>query len=361
MSSKSYLSLAGATLLLLSLAAACGIDTADPDATVPRVVSSSPANGATGAPINGAVSVTFSEAMDPASLTASTFELSSGATAVLGTVIYADSTAVFWPAAHLASGGSYTATITTAASSDSGVALAARYAWSFTAGNTLVPGLPVRLGSASDFVILAKSGVSTVPPAAITGNLGISPAAASYITGFALTADSTNAFSTSLQVTGKVYAADYASPTPSKMTTAISDMELAFTDAAGRAPDVIELGAGNIGGMTLAPGVYKWGTGLLIPTNVTLTGNANAVWIFQIAQDLTLSSAASIVLTGGALPRNVFWQVAGRVDLDTTAHLEGVVLGQTAVTLRTGASATGRLLAQAAVSLDASTIVQPAP
>jgi hypothetical protein len=219
----------------------------------------------------------------------------------------------------------------------------------------------VRLGSASDFVILAKSGVSTVPPAAITGNLGISPAAASHITGFALTADSTNAFSTSLQVTGKVYAADYASPTPSKMTTALSDMGLAFTDAAGRAPDVVELGAGNIGGMTLAPGVYKWSTGLLIPTNVTLTGNANAVWIFQIAQDLTLSSAASIVLTGGALPRNVFWQVAGRVDLDTTAHLEGVVLAQTAVTLRTGASVTGRLLAQAAVSLDGSTIVQPAP
>lgn len=361
MSSKSYLSLAGATLLLVSLAAACGEATMDPDATAPRVVSSSPADGATGAPLNGAVSVTFSEAMDPASLTASTFELSSGATAVPGTVIYADSTAVFWPAGHLASGGSYTATITTAASSASGVGLAARYAWSFTAGNTLVPGLPVNLGSASDFVILAKSGVSTVPPAAITGNLGVSPAAASYITGFGLTADSTNAFSTSLQVTGKVYAADYASPTPSKMTTAIGDMELAFTDAAGRAPDVVELGAGNIGGMTLAPGVYKWGTGLLIPTSVTLTGNANAVWIFQIAQDLTLSSAASIVLTGGALPRNVFWQVAGRVDLDTTAHLEGIVLAQTAVTLRTGASVTGRLLAQAAVSLDASTIAQPAP
>jgi len=171
MSSKSYLSVAGAALLLLSLAAACGIDTADPDATVPRVVSSSPADGATGAPINGAVSVTFNEPMGPASLTASTFELSSGATAVLGTVIYADSTAVFWPAGHLASGGSYTATITTAASSDSGVALATKYSWSFTAGNTSVPGLPVKLGSAGDFVILAKSGVSTVPPATITGTL----------------------------------------------------------------------------------------------------------------------------------------------------------------------------------------------
>jgi len=363
MSSKSYLPLAEVTLLLLSLVAACGdsTDPTDPTATTPRVVSSSPSNGAIGFPINGAVSATFSEAMDPTSLTASTFQLTSGTTPVPGTVIYADSTAVFWPAAHLASDGSFTATITTDANSDSGVALGEKYIWRFTAGKTLLPGLPVNLGSAGDFVILAKSGVSTVPPATITGNLGVSPAAASYITGFALTADSTNVFSTSPQVTGKVYAADDASPTPSKMTTAVSDMELAFTDAAGRAPDVVELGAGNIGGMTLAPGVYKWGTGLLIPTNVTLNGDANAVWIFQVAQDLTVSSAASILLTGGALPKNVFWQVAGSVQLDTTAHVEGVVLTHTSVTLRTGASIRGRLLAQTAVSLDGSTVVQPAP
>jgi hypothetical protein len=276
-------------------------------------------------------------------------------------VIYADSTAVFWPAIHLPSGGKFTATITTGASSDSGVALAAKYTWSFTAGNTLAPGLPVKLGTAGDYVILAKSGISTVPPATITGNLGVSPAAASYITGFSLAADPTNVFSTSPQIIGKVYAANYASPTPSRMTTAVSDMELAFTDAAGRAPDVVELGAGNVGGMTLTPGVYKWGTGLLIPTNVTLAGNATAVWIFQIAQDLTVSSAVSIVLTGGALPKNVFWQVAGKVNLDTTAHLEGVVLTQTSVTLRTGASIRGRLLAQTAVSLDGSTVTQPTP
>jgi hypothetical protein len=362
MSSKSYLSFAGVTFLLLSLAAACGDSIhPDPAVTTPRVISSSPANGAIGFPINGPVSATFSEAMDPASLTASTFQLTSGATTVPGTVIYADSTVVFWPAIHLASDGTFTATITTDANSDAGVALDAKYTWSFTAGNTLAPGVPVRLGTAGDFVILAKSGISTVPPATITGNLGVSPAAASYITGFALTANSTNVFSTSPQVTGKVYAANYASPTPSNMTTAVSDMELAFTDAAGRAPDVVELGAGNVGGMTLTPGVYKWGTGLLIPTNLTLAGNANAVWIFQVAQDLTLSSAASILLTGGALPKNVFWQVSGSVKLDTTAHLEGVVLTHTAVTLRTGASIRGRLLAQTAVTLDGSTVVQPAP
>jgi hypothetical protein len=137
-------------------------------------------------------------------------------------------------------------------------------------------------------------------------------------------------------------------------------MEFAFSDAAGRAPGVTELGAGNIGGMNLAPGVYQWGTGLLIPTDVTLTGNATDVWIFQIAQDLTMSSAAKILLAGGALPRHVFWQVAGLVDLGTTAHCEGVVLTQTSVTLRTGASINGRLLAQTAVNIDGSTVVEPA-
>jgi len=220
---------------------------------------------------------------------------------------------------------------------------------------------PVDLGSAENYVILAKSGISTVPTSPVTGDIGVSPAAATYITGFSLTADSTNVFSTSTQVTGKVYAADYEPPTPSNLTTAVSDMELAFTDAAGRSPDQTELGAGDIGGMTLTPGVYKWGTGLLIPTDVTLAGSGTAVWIFQVAQDLTMASATRVVLTGGALPKNVFWQVSGQVELGTTAHFEGVVLSQTSVTLETGASIDGRLLAQTAVSLDGSTVVEPAP
>jgi hypothetical protein len=199
-----------------------------------------------------------------------------------------------------------------------------------------------------------------VPTSAITGNLGISPAAAAYITGFPLTADSTNVFSTSSQVTGKIYAADYAVPTPSDLTTAVSDMQAAFTDAAGRPPEVTELGAGNIGGKTLAPGVYRWGTGLQIPADVTLSGSATDVWIFQVAQDLTMSSATTVVLSGGAVPKNIFWQVAGLVDLDTTAHCEGVVLTMTSIALKTGASINGRLLAQTAVTLDSSTVVEPA-
>lgn len=226
-------------------------------------------------------------------------------------------------------------------------------------GTNVTVGSPLSLGASGNYAILAKSGIATVPTSAVTGNIGVSPASATAITGFSLTADATNAFSTSPQVTGKVYASDFTLPTPANLTTAIADMQLAFTDAAGRAPGVTELGAGNVGGMTLVPGVYKWGTGLLIPSDVTLTGGATAVWIFQIAQDLTIGSGAKILLAGGAMAKNVFWQVAGMVEVGTTAHVEGVVLSQTAITLRTGASVNGRLLAQTAVNIDGSVVVQP--
>ena len=220
---------------------------------------------------------------------------------------------------------------------------------------------PVVLGAAGNYVILAKSGIDTVPTSAITGNLGVSPIDSTAITGFSLVMDVSNVFSTSTQVTGNVYAADYTPPTPANLTTAVNDMLTAYTDAAGRAPDYTELGAGNISGMTLAPATYKWGTGVLISTDVTLNGGPNDVWIFQIAGGITQASAAKVILTGGALPKNIFWQSFGVVALNTTAHMEGVILAQTAITLATGASANSRLLAQTAVTLDSSTVVQPAP
>jgi len=219
--------------------------------------------------------------------------------------------------------------------------------------------LAVTLGSAGDYVILAMSGISNVPMSAVTGDLGLSPATATGITGFPLTADSTNVFSTTPEVTGKIYASTYAVPTPANLTTAIGDMRSAFTDAAGRAPDVTELGAGNIGGATITRGVYQWGTGLLIPTDITLSGSATDVWIFQIAQNLTVSNAARVTLAGGALPGNVFWEVAGDVSVGTTAHMEGTILTKTKVTLETGSSINGRLMAQTAVNLQGSTVVHP--
>lgn len=218
---------------------------------------------------------------------------------------------------------------------------------------------PVDLGAAGNLAILAKSGISTVPMSAITGDIGVSPAAASYITGFSLIADSTNVFARSTQVTGKVFASNYAVPTPANLTTAIGDMQIAFTDAASRAPKATELGAGNIGGMTITTGVYKWGTGLLVPTDVTLNGSPTDVFIFQIAKDLTVSSGAKIKVSGGALAKNIYWQVSGFADIGTTAHLEGVLMTQTAITLRTGASINGRVFAQTAVSVDGSTVTAP--
>lgn len=328
----------------------------------PTVISTIPQAGAVDVALNGSITAVFSEPMNPSTLDAATFTLGFGAgdVPVEGTVVAGSEEAVFWPAAHLENSGVYTATITTGAHSAFGLPLKTNHAWTFTTGNALAPGQPVNLGTAGDYVILAKSAVSTVPTSAITGDVALSPAAATFLTGFSLTMDAGNAFSKSPQVTGNLFAADYAPPTPSKLTTAVLDMELAFTDAAARAPDVTELGAGDIGGMTLAPGVYKWGTGLMIPTNVILQGSGTDVWIFQVAQGLLLAGGTNVILSGGAQPKNVFWQVAGLVKLGTTSHFEGVVLSQTSITLQTGASVTGRLLAQTAVDLDSSTVTEPA-
>jgi hypothetical protein len=138
-------------------------------------------------------------------------------------------------------------------------------------------------------------------------------------------------------------------------------METAYTDAAGRVTtDFIDLGAGEIGGLTLAPGLYKWGTGVAISTDVTIDGGPNDVWIFQISGDVTQASGTQVILSGGALPKNIFWQTFGQTMIGTNAHFEGIVLCQTAIILETGASVNGRLLAQTAVTLDQNAVTQPA-
>ena len=220
---------------------------------------------------------------------------------------------------------------------------------------------PVNLGTAGNFVILAKSGISTVPTSAVTGDIGVSPIDSTAITGFSLNLSASSPFATSAQVTGKVFAPDYADPTPANLTTAIGDMQTAYTDAAGRSiPDFTELGAGQIGGLTLVPGLYKWGTDVLISSDVTLSGGPNDVWIFQIAGKITQANGTKIHLTGGALAANIFWQAFGFVSLGTTAHFEGIIMAQTSISVGTGASINGRLLAQTAVTLEANTVTVPA-
>lgn len=220
----------------------------------------------------------------------------------------------------------------------------------------------INLGSAADFTILTKAGISTTGTTSVAGDIGVSPAAATSITGFGLIMDSNNQSSRTPSVTGKVYAADYAAPTPSKMTTAVKDMETAFTTANGLttpAP-IVGLHAGNISGRVLAPGLYKWASGVLITNaGVTLAGGPNDTWVFQISQDLTVNSSAIITLIGGAQAKNITWVVSGQATLGTNANFSGTILSKTLISLNTGAVVTGRLLAQTAVTLNASTVKKP--
>jgi hypothetical protein len=220
----------------------------------------------------------------------------------------------------------------------------------------------INLGSAADFTILTKAGISTTGITSVAGNIGVSPTAATAITGFGLIMDTNNQSSHTPIVTGKVYAADYAAPTPAKMTTAVSDMETAFTTANGLttpAP-VVGLYAGNISGRILPPGLYKWATGVLITNEgVTLAGGANDTWVLQIAQDLTVNSSAIVHLIGGAQAKNITWVVSGQATLGTNTDFSGTILSKTLISLNTGAVVTGKLLAQTAVTLNASTVKNP--
>ena len=223
-----------------------------------------------------------------------------------------------------------------------------------TVGNLAAPG---------SYAILAKTGVTNVTGSMISGGeVGLSPAAASFITGFSTTEDPSKVFATSASVVApaKLYAADYATPTPTNLTTAVLAMQAAYADAAGRSPpDHLNLSSGNLGGLTLAPGLYTWGSTVTIPTDLTISGGANDVWIFQISNDLDISSATKVILSGGALAKNIFWQVAGKVTLEAGSQFSGVILCETAVTMQTQASLNGRMLAQTLVALDNNAITAP--
>jgi hypothetical protein len=323
--------------------------------TVLSVTSISPAKNAVNVGRNEAVSITFSMAMNPATITSSSFFVKQGITSVSGAVTYSGTTATFTPTNLFAVGTAYTATVLRHVKNLAGDSLASDTSWSFTTGGSTSTLAVVNLGTAGNYVILAKTAINNSPTSTITGDLGLSPAATSYITGLSLT--NATGYATSSQVTGNIYAADMAAPTPINLTTSVNNMITAYNDAAGRpSPDFVELFTGNIGGKTLTPGLYKWTNSVTAPSSLTLSGGANDVWIFQIAGNLTLSSAVNITLIGGAQAKNIFWQVAGTVTMGTTSHFEGVILSKTGITLQTGASLNGRALAQTAVILDKSVV-----
>jgi len=324
----------------------------------PSVTAKSPAANGTNVALNKVVSVTFSETMDASTISSTTFTVKQNQTNITGTIGYVGTTATFTPTAPLIANTVYTASVTTGAKSSSGIALASSNTWSFSTGSSASGLAPVNLGSAANYVILAKSAINNNPTSVIKGDLGLSPAATSYITGLSLT--NATGYATSAQVTGQIYAADMASPTSINLTTAINNMVTAYNDAAARpTPDFTELGTGNIGGKTLTEGLYKWSGTVTVPTNMIISGSSTDIWIFQIAGNLTVSSGVKITLSGGAQAKNIFWQVAGAVNVGTTAQFKGVILSKTGITFATGASFTGRALAQTAVILDGNTVTEP--
>jgi Ice-binding-like/Bacterial Ig-like domain len=340
-------------------------------AAEPTVISSNPSNGATGVPtstnssnnvVTGtAVTATFSQKMDPATVNSFTFtveETSGNKVPGMVAMNEANTEATFTPASSALNPNiTYAVTITTAAKNAGGVAMANPVAWNFSTHAIALTGqAPVSLGGARTFAILTKSGVTDVFASAINGDVGASP-----ITGAAIHVTCAEV------MTGTVYSVNAAGPLPCRvtdstlLTKAVGDMEIAYTDAAGRVlPDFIDLGAGQIGGLTLVPGLYKWNTKVLISTDVTLSGGKNDVWIFQIVGTLAQASATKVILKGGARAKNIFWQTSGAVSIGTTAHTEGVILAKTMIAMKTGASANGRLLAQTAVTLQKNAVTQPA-
>ncbi len=317
------------------------------DTTAPTVISTNPADGATGVPINQRINAAFSEAIDPLAITTATFTLlGPGVTPVPGTVAYdvANRIATLVPASDLALSTTFTATLTTGIRDLAGNALASDFVWSFTTG-TEEAQAPVPLGSANAFAVLAGSTVTNTGPTILNGDLGVSPGTA--VVGFPPGT-----------VNGTIHAADPAA------AQAQLDLTTAYNDAAGRSTGPITV-SGNLGGMTLAPGLYKSTSSLEISSgDLTLDaqGDAEGVFIFQMASTLTTTVGRQVILSGGAKASNVFWQVGSSATLGTNSVFQGNILADQSITLNTAATLNGRALTRiGAVTLDANTITTPAP
>lgn len=363
-------------------------DEVTPGSSGPEVTSTTPASNGT-VPLAGNITATFNEDMDASTINTTTFTVAKGADPsgemVPGEVTYANKVATFNPSTDFVANTVLTASITTGAKDIAGKPLTANKVWTFTAMTAVVGGAqtPVALGTAGNYVILAKEqiAVTGAVAAGITGDIGVSPGVTDQtnrINGFLETMDGSKAFSVSDGVTGKIYSAEYAAPTPATLTTAVADMQTAYETALGRvaSPDHIDLYSGEIGGQILAPGLYKWTaavntadrSGVSILSDITLSGGPTDVWVFQIeGGDLNQQVGTKVILTGGALAKNVFWQVDGDGNGDTdvyigdNAHLEGIVLSRNQISLGLKASVNGRLLSQTVVTMEQNTVTQPAP
>jgi hypothetical protein len=335
------------SLAVVVAMAGCGSDTTtEPtDKVAPTVSSTNPQNGATGVAV---ITASFSEAMNPATISTASFAMSGpGVTPVTGTVSYNASTYIarFTPSSALTPGTAYSATVTTGVEDMAGNALAGNHVWSFTSSATTGNQTSPALGGAGAFVVLAGSTVTSTGATGLVGDLGVSPGTA--VTGFP-----PGTFS------GTIHAGDATS------AVAMTDLTSAYNDAAGRTVGAVTV-AGNLGGLTLPPGLYKSTSSLSISSgDLTLDaqGDANAVFIFQMASTLTTTSGRAVVLSGGAKASNVFWQVGSSATLGTTSGFKGTILANQSITLSTGATLTGRALARiGAVTLAGNAVVMPTP
>jgi len=217
----------------------------------------------------------------------------------------------------------------------------------------------VNLGTAANYAILAKTGVSSVPNSVVTGHIGLSPTARSGLTGWSLITEPTDTSFGSAQVSGRLFAADNVGGTTSvDLTTAVGDMQTAYTTANGGPAGAACPGTGNFGGLPpITAGVYDCAVNVGIATSTTLDGPG--VFVFRITGTLTQAAATQVNLTGGAVAQNVFWVVSQGVDIGTTATMNGVILGKTNVAVGQGATVNGRILAQTAVALNQTTVTPP--
>ena len=326
--------------------------------SVPVVISTDPTNNAINVVRNKIITVTFSDAMDNSTIMATTFVVKYGTVTVPGTFSYLGEKVTFTPSSNLLSGTTYTVTITTGVKNASGISLASEYAWTFSTIEPLVA--TVNLKSVIRFGIIAGVGISNNAGFSVINDLdvGISPGVRSSITGFPPAVD----------VNGMMYASDDIAPpgVPAMLIQAKQDLTDAYLFAEGAISPAPATVAGDIGGTTLAPGIYKSTSTLLIQSgNLTLDakGDVNAVWIFQIASDFTTVGGAggNVILSGGAQAKNIFWQVGSSATIGDYTSFKGNVLALTDITMNAYATAVGRMLARngAVVMTSTNTISKP--
>jgi hypothetical protein len=308
----------------------------------PTVTSTTPIPNAMNVSVNVSPTATFSKSMNPATINMLTFTLRQDLTPVAGMVTLNSltNTATFDPTNPLMPGLVYTATITTGAMDTGNLPLAMNYTWMFTTG--VCAQAPITLGAAGNFAVLGGSTVTNTGATTVTGDLGVSPGTA--VTGFP---------------PGILVGMQHTDPTSA---LAMANLTTAYNEAAGRTLCPVTV-AGNLGGMTLAPGLYKSTSALEISSgNLTLDamGDADAVWVFQMASTLTTTIDRQVILAGGAQSRNIYWQVGTSATLGVTSVFHGTIMADQAITLNTGAVLNGRALARiAAVALAGNTVVRP--